>query len=343
MTFICGGRLVPASRFRVVPVAAQLERGGWSTRIIFGFGAMDAKIRPPLARTAYRAAARVRRAVRTAALSGKGPVVVQRLALPWTSWPEGLAARAGRPLVFDFDDAVFLGRGGGISTLRSRALWSVFDAAERVVAGNNWLAGFVPNGAKVTVIPTCIDDAVYSPAEAPSAATNPLIGWIGSGTNLRYLWQLVEPLDRLRKEGLQFRCRICSDVKDDKLLKALGADFLPWTAAHEVEVLRSFDIGLMPLHDDDWCRGKCGFKLIQYMSVGKPVVASAVGFNLDVVREGVDGFLVNSGAWFEPLRELINGPELRARMGSSARERVVAAFSIRSAGQAYLRILQDVC
>jgi glycosyltransferase involved in cell wall biosynthesis len=338
VTFICGGRLVPASRFRVIPVAERLQGLGWRPRTIFGYGEADQRIAPPVLRRAYRLACRLRRAAQTAAAPGEGPLVVQRLALPWVSLPERLAARSGRPLVFDFDDAVFLGADGAPSRLRGGALAGVFRAAEHVVAGNSWLAQAVPDPAKVSVIPTCIDVDAFTPA--PGVADRPVvIGWMGTAGGYRYLAQLVRPLRELRASGRRFEVVVCSDAEDPGLLRALGARFVRWREAAELETLRSFDIGLMPLEDTDWCRGKCSFKLIQYMAVGLPLAASAVGFNRDVVTDAETGFLVEGEAWFEPLAALIDDADLRRRMGGARRRRSVERFSLDAAAQAYHRIL----
>jgi glycosyltransferase involved in cell wall biosynthesis len=117
---------------------------------------------------------------------------------------------------------------------------------------------------------------------------------------------------------------------------------VPWSAAGELAALHSFDIGVMPLADDDWCRGKCGFKLIQYMAVGLPVIGSAVGFNRDVVRDGTDGFLVSSGGWFEALRLLLSDDDLRLRMGRAGRSRVESDFRIERATETYDRLLRSL-
>jgi len=339
LTVVCGGALVPSARFRVQPVAERLRARGWAPRVVYGYGEVDARLPAGLPRTAYRAACRVKRAVQTAWPPGGGPILLQKLALPWTAAPERIAAGGRRPVVFDFDDAIFIGSSPELTRLRARAVREACAAADRVVAGNSWLAAFVDD-PKVSVIPTCIDTEVYAPGPAADGEGEPVVGWIGTAGNFPYLDQLEAPLRRLRQAGFRFRFVICSDRRDPALFERLGAEFIPWSAAAELDILRAFDIGLMPLADDDWCRGKCSFKLIQYMAVGKPVVASAVGMNLDVVSEGMDGFLVDEAGWYEPLAALLADAGRRAAMGASARQTAVARFSVDTAAAAYDAILR---
>jgi len=332
-TFICGGALVPASRFRVHQVEAGLRACGWSTRLIEGYGPLDQRLGGTALQRPYRAACRLRRAWRTARLDSDGPVMVQRLAWPWSAMPEVRLAANCDGLVFDFDDAVFLGAGGRPSRSRRRALDAVFAASRYIVAGNSWLAQAVEAPVPVTVLPTCIDTSRYLPRPDRSPGGRPVIGWIGTSGNFPYLHRLVEPMRRLRAWGCDFDLRICSDVEPAGLCKALGASFERWSAEGELGFLQSLDIGLMPLENNDWCRGKCSFKLIQYMSVGAAVVASSVGMNRDVVTDGEVGFLVGDG-WAEALATLVADRRMLERMGQAARARAVACFDVaRAVGQ----------
>jgi Glycosyltransferase len=341
-TFICGGTLVPASRFRVHPVEAALREQGWRTKLVHGYGSLDQKITHPLFRRAYRAMGRIQRAVRTGTMRIDGPVMVQRLAWPWYGAPEARLAERSDGLVFDFDDAVFLGESGRPSLGRRRALTRVFAASRHVVAGNSWLAAAIDADVPVTVLPTCIDTSVYAPPEERTCDAVPTIGWVGTGGNIPYLHQLVESVRKLRASGYKFKFHICSDVRPDRLLEELGATFTKWSAETELAFLQSLDVGLMPLEDNDWCRGKCSFKLIQYMAVGCPVVASDVGLNRDVVMDGQVGHLVRNSDWVSPLAYLLTEPDVRAEMGRAARHRAVAQFDSSVAVDAYRKILEGL-
>lgn len=338
-TFICGGELVPASRFRVHPIANALAVEGWHTRVIHGYGALDHQISYRTVRSAYRLACRIRRATQTACLSVSGPVMVQRLALPWYGRPEVLLAQKGTPLVFDFDDAVFLDANGQPSATRRKALNLVFGAASYVVAGNTWLAGIIAADVTVTVIPTCIDTQLYRPEPQVKDKKILRIGWIGTSSNFRYLKQLVEPLAKLRTLGFAFEFAICSDESDSALFSALRARFEKWTPDGELRFLQSLDIGIMPLEDSDWCRGKCSFKLIQYMAVGCPVVASPIGMNNDVLEGDFGGRLVQDNEWVAALADLLESADYRQIAGLQARQRAIERYDISVAIGAYSRIL----
>jgi glycosyltransferase involved in cell wall biosynthesis len=259
-------------------------------------------------------------------------LIVQRLAIPFTAIPERVAASRGAKIIFDFDDAIFLGAAGA---LRRTAFRQITGQSTLVVAGNSWLAAQVPPGPPVAVLPTCIDTDRYRPS-SKGPGPIPVIGWMGTRGNLPYLQPLIAEVAKLREEGLSFGVRLCSDLRDDILVRALDAEFLKWTPEDEIDILNSFDIGLMPLPDDDWSKGKCSFKIIQYMAVAVPAVASAVGFNHDAIEDGETGNLVKEGgSWADPLRTLLKNPELRRSMGDAARRRAVAKFDIEIARDAY--------
>ncbi|HSP31772.1 MAG TPA: glycosyltransferase [Halomonas sp.] len=342
MTFICGGRQVPASRFRVDPIAKGLVDIGWNVNKIYGYGDLDQRLSSGLVRRAYRAGCRLRRAMITGCLKLDEPVVLQRLAWPWSGFPETRLAKRVAGLIFDFDDAVFLNGAGNISRLRDTALKSVFSESIHVVAGNSWLAEYASDYADVSVVPTCIDTSRYLPVDDQETDKKTVIGWVGTSGNFKYLYQLIKPLCDLRSSGFLFDFVICSDAVDKQLFGQLGADFVKWTAENEISVIQSFDIGLMPLHDDDWCRGKCSFKLIQYASVGLPSVGSAVGFNKDVIEDGTTGYLVAENEWYEPLSRLVDDHFDRLRMGRNARNVALSRFDVSVAISAYQELLHKI-
>lgn len=342
VTFFCGGKDVPASRFRVDPVAEYLSRQGWPVNTVYGYGLLDHKLGNGVARRAYRAGCRISRYARTAMYKPDGPVMVQRLAWPWNSGAERVLAKKTHGFVFDFDDAVFLGGKGGLSGTRNGALKKVFRASDKVVAGNSWLAEYVGDSADVEVIPTCIDTKKYLPKDSRQHLDGvPVVGWIGTSGNFPYLSQLIEPVKRLRADGVNFRFVICSDAVNERLFGELGAEFVKWSASDELSILQSFDIGLMPLFNDDWCKGKCSFKIIQYKAVGIPSVGSAVGFNNDVIEHGHTGYLVEAGGWYESIKSLLVDPDLRVTMGQRAREAAVSKYDIGIAGSMYQRIFEE--
>lgn len=344
VTAISGGLTVPSSRYRIGALLHRLEDIGWQTRSIFGYGKLDGKITNTTARKVYRVACRAKRAAVTRFLTADHPVIVQRLSIPNWGYPETNLAKRNQKMIIDFDDAIFLDSRQRECRRRRLALEEVFRSARHVVAGNEWLAENVPVGCDVSVIPTCIDTDLYVPVDARrrTEAERLSIGWIGTSTNFRHLEQLVEPMTRVRAHCPGVKFKICSDVKSKDLFDRLQAEFIPWSADREVEILQSFDIGLMPLADEDWCRGKCAFKLIQYLAVGIPSVCSPVGMNREVVTDGDNGYFACNGNWGDPLISLLDSAEIRVRMGQRARETAETRFALRSAADSYDAILRSI-
>jgi len=342
VTFVCGGKLVPASRYRVHPVAKRLESRGFDTTIIHGYGRLDQKIPFKIARRFYRLICRVVRAIRMWSLKPNGPVIIQRLALPWWSAPERKISQKGGLILFDFDDAVFLNHSGEVCKYRMKAFQDICSSSAHVIAGNSWLADQVDSAKSISVFPTCIDTSRYAPRAEQKARSCLRIGWIGTSGNFPYLEQLIDPLEKLRAEGFDFEFLICSDERERFLIDSLNASFIRWAEEVELEVLQSFDIGVMPLEDNDWCRGKCSFKLIQYMAVGCVPVASRVGMNIDVIEHEIDGLLVEQDEWYRNLKRLLQDDGLRSRIGLNARSTAVAKYDISRAADDYLKLILEL-
>jgi glycosyltransferase involved in cell wall biosynthesis len=234
------------------------------------------------------------------------------------AWTEWLLQKSGTVYFVDYDDAVFhrydQSRSGLIRRFLGRKIDAVMRHARVVFVGNSYLEKRALHaGAKRVVrLPTVIDMKRYGPKNWTDK--KPLrIGWIGSPTTLKYM-DLVRPqLEQMCKE---------TDAEVLLVNGNISWDFdgpwslVPWTEAGEVAAIQQMDIGLMPLPDTPWEQGKCAYKLIQYMACGLPVIASPVGMNVDVVEEGVNGFLAKDGAeWLEALRTLVRDAPLRRRMG----------------------------
>ena len=253
----------------------------------------------------------------------------------WPGVAERLGALAGKPIVFDYDDAIFHMYDASprrlVRALLGGKLAPLLRSAGACCCGNEYLRDYAARFCERTmVLPTVVDADVYRPT-AKAAADGPVvIGWIGSPST----WANVRPLlPTLR--ALTERHRV--------IVRAVGAgaaaerdrfpglELVEWSAASEVAAVQSFDIGIMPLRDLPFERGKCGYKLIQYMACGKPVVASPVGVNADIVDEGESGYLVETPeAWRDALARLVGDPALRERLGEVGRERVVRDYSLAS-------------
>lgn len=233
------------------------------------------------------------------------------------------------PFVFDFDDSVFLPSQRGWRSLvaQPESTRRLVQAASVVFAGNDYLAEYARRFSQsVEVIPTVVDTSAYKPVSR-AVQEVPLIGWIGSPTTARYLEPLLGVLDELAKD-LRFRVRIVGAGRSIRLSN-VEVESPPWHAVHEEALFQDLDIGVYPLSDDAWSRGKCGFKAIQYMACGVPCVVSPVGVAAQIVRDGVDGLWATSREqWRRALATLIQDVGLRGRMAAAGPLRIEAAYSL---------------
>ncbi len=276
-------------------------------------------------------AAHVGRRRLLARLVGFDLAYVYREAVPGRSdWFERrLAARL--PFVLDFDDAIYL---PAVSPVNAAFGWlkdpgkteRLCRLARRVMVGNETLAAWAtPRSSAVDVVPSTIDTDAYVPRpRPPEAGRPPVIGWTGSATTVPYLEALAPALLRLRQQR-PFELRVIG--AEPRLPAGLDLRCVPWSAASEVADLQQLDLGLMPLSDDPWSRGKCGMKALQYMALGIPPVVAPVGVNATIVRHGQNGLHATSeDEWVEALLRLLDDPALRARLGAEARRTVEASY-----------------
>jgi glycosyltransferase involved in cell wall biosynthesis len=256
-----------------------------------------------------------------------------------------LFASVSRRRVFDVDDAIYvrkprrLGEAPDDSPWRKRKFAATCRWVDVVAAGNDVLAGAARASARaITILPTSIDSASYRPTSA-TAADAPTIVWIGSPENLVYLEMIRPALVRLTVRHPTLKMRIiCSRFPD---WPDVNIEPIAWSTATEAESLAAAHIGVMPLTDDEWARGKCAFKLLQYMAAALPCVASPVGANAEAVIDGVNGFHARSTEeWERNLEALIRSPELRARFGASGREHVESRYAMRTYQARYLELLR---
>ena len=243
---------------------------------------------------------------------------------------------AHKPLVFDFDDAIWLPRVGGSRLLRAlhreHAVQDVMQQATAVIAGNAFLAEYAARfNPNVTVVPSSINISAYR-----RATNSNIVGWIGSRTTLSYL----KPLASVFKQ-LGITPRVIAS--GDPYQLDFAVEFRPWRLETEMEELAQIGIGIAPLPDTAWERGKCGVKVLQYMACGMPIVASPVGVQQQFVQHGVTGFLAgNEAEWTQRLRELIDKPELRERMGAAARDVVAREYDVTHAARKVASVLRSV-
>jgi glycosyltransferase involved in cell wall biosynthesis len=305
-------------------------------------GARYATGRYPAAALAGRYVSRVRD------LAGSGAfdlLWVEYELFPWLpALVERLAMRLAPPFVLELDDAIFhrydRHRSGAIRALLGRKIDRLMAAAAAVVVGNPYLAARAADaGAREVIeIPSVVDTAVYTPGDRPHEGP-PVIGWMGSPTTAAYIHLIEDALGGLVREA---RAQVTLvGVEPGRIRWGFPCTERPWVLQTEVADLQGFDVGIMPLPDTPWERGKCGYKLVQYMACGKPVVASPVGVNPTLVRHGVDGFLAEgTSAWRDALAALLDDPARRAAMGAAGRVRVVERWSSQVVVSAILQLLR---
>ncbi|MGC2423713.1 MAG: glycosyltransferase family 4 protein [Nitrospirota bacterium] len=253
-----------------------------------------------------------------------------------------ILSRICRNILYDFDDAVMYAekrcsRPGDKSLRKFR---KVVASADAVVAGNSFLAEEARKAGKEPVIlSTPVDTAKYSPGDKKAEEVK--IGWIGMEGNLFYLKALAPVFQNLaRKFSYVSLSVVCSDFPD---IEGIKINKRIWSTENELEFLREMDIGLMPLTDDIWSRGKCGFKILQYFSVGVPAVASPVGINCEIIKDGVNGFLAgNPDEWEARLAELIADASLRKKMGAEGRKTVAERYSREGYLKEYISLIEEI-
>lgn len=258
-----------------------------------------------------------------------------------------LFARFARHRVFDVDDAIYvrkprrLGDPVHDSAWRRKKFADTCRYVDVVVAGNDVLARVARASAPdVAVLPTAIDTAAYR-ATSAGASDPPTIAWIGSPENLIYLEMIRPALARLASRHPALKVRvICSAFPD---WSEITVERIAWSSASEAAALAGAHVGIMPLTDDEWSRGKCAFKLLQYMAASLPCVASPVGANTEAVLDGVNGFHArNVDEWEQGLARLIDSAELRARLGAAGHAHVEERYAMRNYQSRYLALLAQI-
>lgn len=268
--------------------------------------------------------------------------IYREAALLGPPWFEALVAKR-MPIVFDFDDAIYLPEASAanawsVALKPAGKAAAICRLARHVTVGNDTLASFAsPLSRAVTVVPSTIDTEAYGIRPRPENPT-PLVGWTGSVTTLPHLARLLPALTRLRG-SVDYRLRV---IGPRFSAPGLDVEWLAWSADTEAEDLRPLDIGLMPLPNDEWSRGKCGMKALQYMALGIPPVVSPVGANTAIVQDGVNGFYAGEDdEWVEKIRCLLRDPARRLKLGAEARRTIEERYSARVHAPRMARVLRE--
>lgn len=248
---------------------------------------------------------------------------------------ERLLAKKQIPIVFDFDDAIFVSyrspSNGYLSYLKfAGKAKTICQISSHVMVGNPYLAEYARQyNRNVTVIPTTIDtDKYVCRTRSSSTAGVPVIGWTGSFSTVQHLETLRRTVQELARRE-RFQLRVIGTPKYE--IEGVDVEALPWQSESEIEDLQPIDIGIMPLPDDAWSKGKCGLKALQFMALGIPVVCSPVGVNTEIIQDGENGFIAGTEEeWLEKLCRLLQSAELRNRIGQAARTTVEQVYSARA-------------
>jgi glycosyltransferase involved in cell wall biosynthesis len=271
-------------------------------------------------------------------------VVYRAASIVGPAFIEPLLARY-RPVVFDFDDAIFMTD----TTLANRRFgWLKFAGktgticrvSTHVVVGNDFLERYARRyNDRVTIVPSSVDTDLYTPMPSGQPRGDVVIGWMGSSTSQAHLELHAEVLAAFAgRRGVEIR--IVSDRPPQ--LPGIPVSWRPWSAARELDELRQFDVGIMPMPDDPWSRGKCAMKALLYMSVGAPAICSPVGMNRQVIRHGENGLLANTPAeWVAHIARLIDDVEYRRKLGMAARRTVEEGYSMRQCAASFGRVIRD--
>lgn len=273
-------------------------------------------------------------------------IVIEKDPLPWLpSWIETLLLWNCR-YILDFDDAQFhrydTHRWWVVRSLLSKKFNRLIARARLITSGNEYISNHCTTvGARcVKQIPTVVDLVRYTPKRAYACKLTPIIVWIGTPETVKFLKLISGPLVELGKRQ-PFTLRVIGAGQIS--LPGIPIELLPWTADTESSMISDSDVGVMPLFDTPWERGKCAYKLIQYMACGVPVVASPVGANRNVVIDGQTGFFAASDRdWVDRLSQLLSDVELRQRLGKSGRLRVEADFCLQKTAPKLIEVIKQV-
>ncbi len=329
------GLNTPSARYRIRQLIPYLEQNG-----------IEAREFPALFSSYPRSRKLLLPAMGLAALAARIPDVIksyrydisvlQRELLSTITTLEPLLKQ---PIVLDVDDAIFLRRGGKAARRLARL-------ADHVICGNDFIAEhFGQWNSSISIIPTAVDTQRYVPVELPDyEKKKKVIGWIGTKGNFKYLYELAPVLEKIVNLQPDLRLKIIADQCPDfsgKLVQHL--DYVHWHPDHDVKEIQSMTVGIMPLSNGDWERGKCSYKMLQYMSCGIPVVVSPVGMNSQVLAMGEVGIgVATEQEWIEGILHLINDPDLAHAMGDKGRKVVKEYFSIEKISSKVSKVLMNL-
>lgn len=263
------------------------------------------------------------------------------------SWAEEMIAKLKIPYIVDYDDAIFhnydLNKNPMIRVLLRNKIDKVMKNASVVIVGNDYLAERAKKAGarRIEYLPSVVDLNKYRPKEIKTTNKDDFnIGWIGSPATSKYLFHIYQPLKKFIKNK---NARLILVGSGKINLPDIPLEIREWSEKKEVKDIQDFDVGIMPLPDNPWERGKCGYKLIQYMACGIPVVGSPVGVNSKIIIDGINGFKASTdNEWIFALEELYKSVELRKQMGLKGRKIVEENYSLQVAAPKLIKIFKSI-
>lgn len=264
-----------------------------------------------------------------------------------SSFFERQFSKSGAKIIFDFDDSIWL---QNVSDANKTFAWlknpdktsKIISYSNLIFAGNQYLKDYALQfNDNVEIIPTTIDTVEYQKVNLPKSE-KVVIGWSGSITTIQHFEYALSVLKKIK---VKYKDTVVLKVIGDAnyVNSELGIKGLGWNKQTELADLSTFDIGIMPLPDDEWANGKCGLKGLQYMALAIPTIMSPVGVNTEIIQDGKNGFLASSeDEWLDRLSILIESKELRQQIGTAGRKTVVEKYSVEANKQKYLNLFNQI-
>lgn len=329
-----GGLNVPSARFRVRQYVNELRSNGVELdEMISQCGSFPPENKIDrlvwLAKTLVEQPARV-------AMSRKYDVTLLQREIISTYYTFERFTK--KPRILDVDDAIFLNKSGYFAKRLAKD-------CQHIICGNDYLANWFGQWNKnISVQATAIDTNAYKPIDRQDRSNVVVVGWIGTSSNQVYFEEIKKSLEQIVEICPNVLIRIVSDSRPKNInIKKENFEFVKWTSEGEIESIQGFDIGIMPLKNTEMAKGKCSFKMLQYMSCGKPVIVSPVGMNSLVLEHGNFGFGPKTAdEWIDALRVLVTDQNMREKMGRSGREVIVQKYSIDVIGPKFSKIIKSV-
>lgn len=339
-------RLGASSRYRMFQYLPLLEKNGWQIEVHSLLG--DKYINALYGKTSFPLFELIKsywKRIRLLLKKEKYDLIwLQQEAFPWIpSYMETFLLNGKTPIVVDYDDAFFhrydQHKNPLIRFFLRKKIDRIMEISSTVVVCNNYLAQRAKDSKakRVELLPTVVDLNLYK-LKTPSGKETFTIGWVGSPHTAKYL-DAIKPILSELMEDENVKVSILGSGK----YVLPGAQFINWTEETEIENIRTFDVGIMPLDNTSWERGKCGFKLIQYMACGIPVIASPIEINTKIVNHRVNGFLAETlDGWKEYFELLKDNVKLREEMGLQGRKTVEENYTLQVSTPKLMNILKSV-